>query len=42
MKKFLLSLATSAAIVFGFIIPTSTVNAAEFIALKFLSLSCVA
>ena len=31
MKKFILGLVASLAIVFGFVIPTSTVNAAEFI-----------
>ena len=33
MKKLILSLIASSAIVFGFIIPTTTVNAAEFISI---------
>ena len=33
MKKFLLSLVTSSAIVFGFIVPTTAVNATEFISI---------
>ena len=33
MKKLFLSLVASFAIVFGFIIPTTTVNAAEFISI---------
>ena len=33
MKKLILSLVASSAIVFGFIIPTVTVNAAEFISI---------
>ena len=33
MKKFFLGLVASSAIVFGFVIPTATVNAAEFISI---------
>ena len=33
MKKFLLSLVTSSAIVFGFIVPATAVNATEFISI---------